>query len=76
MTHEINPILPLVDRVLYLVDGRWAIGTPDEVMTSQTLTDLYGTEIDVLHVRDRIVVVGTPESPHAEPTCIASPSSG
>jgi zinc/manganese transport system ATP-binding protein len=68
VTHEINPILPLVDRVLYLVDGRWAIGTPDEVMTSQTLTNLYGTEIDVLRVRDRIVVVGAPESPHAEPT--------
>jgi zinc/manganese transport system ATP-binding protein len=67
VTHEINPILPLVDRVLYLVDGRWTIGTPDEVMTSQTLTDLYGTEIDVLRIRDRIVVIGSPESPHAEP---------
>ena len=28
VTHEINPILPLVDRVLYLVDGRFRIG-PD-----------------------------------------------
>ena len=26
VTHEINPILPLVDRVLYLVDGRFRIG--------------------------------------------------
>ena len=33
VTHEINPVLPLVDRVLYLVDGRFRIGTPDEVMT-------------------------------------------
>jgi zinc/manganese transport system ATP-binding protein len=68
VTHEINPILPLVDRVLYLVGGRWAIGTPDEVMTGETLTELYGTEVDVLRVRDRIVVVGAPESPHAELT--------
>lgn len=66
VTHEVNPVLPLVDRVLYLVGGRWAVGTPDEVMTSETLTGLYGTEVDVLRVRDRIVVVGHPDSPHAE----------
>ena len=66
VTHEINPVLPLVDRVLYLVGGRWAIGTPDEVMTGETLSELYGTDVDVLRVRDRIVVVGAPESPHAE----------
>jgi zinc/manganese transport system ATP-binding protein len=58
VTHEINPILPLVDRVLYLVDGRFRIGTPDEVMTSQVLSELYRTQIDVLRVRDQIIVVG------------------
>lgn len=59
VTHEINPILPLVDRVLYLVDGKFRIGTPDEVMTSQVLSELYQTEVDVLRVRGRLVVVGT-----------------
>nr|WP_280306447.1 ATP-binding cassette domain-containing protein [Nocardia neocaledoniensis] len=59
VTHEINPILPLVDRVLYLVDGEFRIGSPDEVMTSATLSELYGTEVEVLRVRDRLVVVGT-----------------
>ncbi|MFC6010046.1 metal ABC transporter ATP-binding protein [Nocardia lasii] len=59
VTHEINPILPLVDRVLYLVDGGFRIGTPDEVMTSATLSELYGTEVEVLRVRGRLVVVGT-----------------
>ncbi|MFD3507203.1 metal ABC transporter ATP-binding protein [Nocardia sp. NPDC058666] len=59
VTHEINPILPLVDRVLYLVDGGFRIGTPDEVMTSETLSELYGTEVEVLRVRGRLVVVGT-----------------
>ena len=58
VTHEINPILPVVDRVLYLVDGRFRIGTPDEVMTSETLSELYRTPVDVVRVRDRIVVVG------------------
>ncbi|WP_083873877.1 metal ABC transporter ATP-binding protein [Nocardia paucivorans] len=59
VTHEINPVLPLVDRVLYLVDGRFRIGTPDEVMTSAVLSELYRTEVDVLRVRGRLVVVGT-----------------
>ena len=58
VTHEINPVLPLVDRVLYLVDGRFRIGTPDEVMTSGALSELYRTEVDVLRVRNRLVVVG------------------
>lgn len=59
VTHEINPILPLVDRVLYLVDGKFQIGTPEEVMTSEVLSDLYRTDVEVLHVRGRLVVVGT-----------------
>ncbi|MGV9610693.1 metal ABC transporter ATP-binding protein [Nocardia xishanensis] len=59
VTHEINPILPLVDRVLYLVDGKFRIGAPDEVMTSEVLSELYRTEVDVLRVRGRLVVVGT-----------------
>jgi zinc/manganese transport system ATP-binding protein len=67
VTHEVNPVLPLVDRILYLVDGRWAVGTPSEVLTSETLSDLYGADIDVIRVRGRIVVVGGPEGVHAEP---------
>lgn len=58
VTHEINPVLPLVDRVLYLVDGRFRIGPTEEVMTSTVLSELYGTDVDVLRVRDRLVVVG------------------
>lgn len=66
VTHEINPILPVVDRVLYLVGTRWAIGAPDEVFTSARLSDLYQTDVEVLRVRGRIVVVGPPDSPHSE----------
>jgi zinc/manganese transport system ATP-binding protein len=64
VTHDVNPVLHTVDRVLYLASGSWAIGTPDEVMTTQTLSRLYGTEIDVLRVRGRVVVVGTPDDQH------------
>jgi zinc/manganese transport system ATP-binding protein len=61
VTHDVNPILPAADRVLYLAPGRWAIGTPDEVLQTETMSRLYGTPVDVLRVRGRVVVVGTPE---------------
>jgi zinc/manganese transport system ATP-binding protein len=70
VTHEINPVLPLVDRVLYLVDGRFRIGRPDEVMTSEVLSELYCTQVDVVRVRGRLVVVGAEdhsEHCHEEP---------
>jgi len=61
VTHDVNPILGLADRVLYLAPGRWAIGAAAEVLTTETLSRLYETPVDVLHVRGRIVVVGTPD---------------
>ena len=60
VTHEINPVLDLVDRVLYLANGRHRLGTPAEVMNSESLSDLYGTAVDVLTVRGRVIVVGAP----------------
>lgn len=67
VTHEINPILPFVDRVLYLVGKKWAIGTPAEVLTSQRLSELYGAPVEVLHIHGRIIVVSTSEHLTTEP---------
>jgi zinc/manganese transport system ATP-binding protein len=64
VTHDINPILHAVDKVLYLTGTAWAAGSVDDVMTSETLSLLYGTEIDVLRVRDQLVVVGAPHDDH------------
>ncbi len=64
VTHDVNPVLPHVERVLYLAGGAWAIGSVDEVMTSERLSALYQTEVDVIRVRDRLVVVGTPDEHH------------
>jgi zinc/manganese transport system ATP-binding protein len=61
VTHEINPVLPYVDRVLYLADGRFRIGSVDEVMTSRSLSTLYGARIEVIRIDGRIVVVGVPD---------------
>ncbi len=60
VTHDVNPVLHRVTRVLYLAAGGWAIGDVAQVMTSRTLSGLYGAPVDVLHVRGRIVVVGGP----------------
>jgi zinc/manganese transport system ATP-binding protein len=65
ITHDINPVLPAAERVLYLAPGAWALGGVDDVLTSATLSRLYGTEVDVLRVRGRVVVVGTPDGDHA-----------
>lgn len=63
VTHELNPVLPVVDRIVYLVDGRFRIGTPEEVMTSRNLSELYSTDVEVVRVRDRILVVGADDGP-------------
>ena len=70
VAHDVNAILPYLDRVLYIARGQTVIGTPHEVMSEATLSNLYDTPIEVLHTRDgRIVVVGQPEGVayHAHP---------
>jgi zinc/manganese transport system ATP-binding protein len=58
VTHDINPVLGMVDRVLYLAAGRFTIGTPDEVLRSDVLSELYGTPIDVITNNGRLIVIG------------------
>jgi zinc/manganese transport system ATP-binding protein len=58
VTHDINPLLPVVDRVLYMANGHSAIGTPEEVITSATLTQLYGSPVEVVKALGRVFVVG------------------
>jgi zinc/manganese transport system ATP-binding protein len=69
VTHDINPILPMVDRVIYLAGGQIRIGTPDQVLRTEVLSELYGSPVDVVRTRGRIVVVGAvePSTPHAAP---------
>lgn len=66
VTHDVNPIIDHVDRVLYLAQGRYSIGTPDEVLRSDVLSELYGAEIDVVRNQGRIVVLGAHDHAHHE----------
>lgn len=61
VTHDVNPILGMVDRVLYLAGGRFRVGTPDEVLRSEVLSSMYDTPVEVINSRGRIVVLGAPE---------------
>lgn len=58
VTHEINPILAATDRVLYLTQGAFRLGNVDEVMTSQTLSELYQSDVEVIRRGTRLIVVG------------------
>lgn len=64
VTHDINPIIEHVDRILYLAGGSFRIGTPDEVMRSDVLSELYGANIHVLRDNGRILVTGRPDDTH------------
>lgn len=62
VTHEINPVIEYVDRVLYLAGGRFRAGPVDEVMRSDVLSELYGAQVEVVRAGGRLVVVGAAET--------------
>jgi zinc/manganese transport system ATP-binding protein len=64
VTHDINPVLPVVDRVLLLARRRWAVGTVGEVLTPETLTRLYEAPVDVLRHHGRLVIIGADLGAH------------
>ena len=59
VAHDMNPLMHVMDRVLYLAGGNAALGTVDDVVTSASLSKLYGFEIEVVRVGNRIFVVST-----------------
>ncbi len=65
--HDMNPLLGVMDRIVYLADGRAAVGTVDEVVRGDVLSALYGHHVDVIRVHGRILVVVAPAEELAEP---------
>jgi zinc/manganese transport system ATP-binding protein len=63
IAHNINPLLPVTDRVLYIANSTMTLGTPEEVLTSDTLSKLYGITIEVLRdSKGRLAIIGIEES--------------
>ena len=73
--HDMNPLLPVMDRIVYLAAGRAASGTTAEVVRTPVLSELYGHHVDVLQVHGRVLVVAgvsgeldeTADHDHARP---------
>jgi zinc/manganese transport system ATP-binding protein len=62
IAHDVNPLLPHIDRVLYVAHGRLAIGKPNEIITSESLSRIYSSPVEVLKdSRGRVFVVGLDE---------------
>lgn len=55
--HDMNPLLPAIDRIVYLAGGYAVSGKAEEVMRTEVLSGLYGYHVDVLRVHGRVVVV-------------------
>jgi zinc/manganese transport system ATP-binding protein len=67
VAHDINPLIQFLDKVIYIANGKVATGTPKEVLTSECLSALYGTNVEVLKdSRGNIVVVGAEDHPGHE----------
>jgi zinc/manganese transport system ATP-binding protein len=58
VAHDINPLLNVVDKVIYVANKKCTVGPPDEVITSETLTQLYGSPVEVVKALGRMFVVG------------------
>jgi zinc/manganese transport system ATP-binding protein len=58
VAHDVNPLISSIDRVLYMAKGHSAIGTPGDIITTETLSNLYDAKIEVIRASGRIFVVG------------------
>jgi zinc/manganese transport system ATP-binding protein len=63
VAHDVNPVLPYLDQVVYVARGRALAGRPADVIRTETLTSLYEAPVEVLRTSDgRLIVVGQQEA--------------
>lgn len=62
VAHNINPLLPHLDKVVYIANGKVATGKPSEVLTSESLSALYGIQVEVLRdPHGNVAIIGVEE---------------
>ncbi len=67
VAHDINPLIQYLDKVIYIANGRVATGLPSRVLTTESLSELYGVRVEVLRdSRGNMVIVGGEDS-HQDP---------
>lgn len=62
VAHDMNPLLGVMDKIVYLAEGKAVMGAVGEVVQSDVLSELYGYDVEVLRVKSRILVVGGNDS--------------
>ena len=69
VAHDINPILPYLDKIVYIANGKVAIGRPEEVLTSEGLSALYDVHVEVIrNSRGNIAIIGIEDQEHSHNT--------
>ncbi len=58
VTHDVNLLLPVISCVLYMANTHALLGNPDEVITSEELSRLYSSPIEVIKTKGRLFVIG------------------
>lgn len=55
--HDMNPLIGTMTHILYLAGGKAAIGSVEEVVNNQVLSQLYGSPIEVFTHHGQIFVM-------------------
>jgi zinc/manganese transport system ATP-binding protein len=59
VAHDINPLLPYLDKVVYVANGKVATGKPRDVLTSERLSALYDIQVEVIRdSRGNVAIIG------------------
>ena len=67
VAHDINPLLPYLDKVVYVANGKVATGEPKDILTSERLTALYDVQVEVIRdSRGNVAIIGTENHHHAD----------
>jgi zinc/manganese transport system ATP-binding protein len=71
--HEVNPLLKAMDRIIYLAQGKAAMGNVEDVITSEKLSWLYNAPIEVIRIENQLFVIhkqlGTNVHEHPHSSC-------
>jgi zinc/manganese transport system ATP-binding protein len=65
IAHDINPLLHVINRIIYIANGKIVSGDPGKIITTKNLSKLYGAPVEVLHdSKGRLAVLGVEEAVH------------
>jgi len=65
VAHDINPLLPYLDKIVYIANGKVATGKPQEVLTSERLSALYDVHVEVIRdSRGNVAIIGIDDTVH------------